>query len=90
MKTWFITGSSAGLGRILTEELLKRGDRVAATLRKISVLNDLKVKYGDRLWLATLDVTDTIAINEVVSRAFAELGQIDVVVNNAGYALFVL
>lgn len=88
MKTWFITGTSAGLGRILTEKLLKRGDRVAATLRKINALDNLKAQYGDRLWLSALDVTDTVAISKVVGRAFTELGQIDVVVNNAGYALF--
>lgn len=88
MKTWFITGTSAGLGHILTEKLLKRGDRVAATLRKISALDNLKAQYGDRLWISTLDVTDIDAISKVVGRAFTELGQIDVVVNNAGYALF--
>ncbi|WP_408525529.1 hypothetical protein [Paraburkholderia fungorum] len=31
-KSWFITGTSTGLGRVLTERLLARGDRVAATL----------------------------------------------------------
>ena len=42
MKTWFITGTSSGLGRILTEKLLKKGDRVAATVRKEDALEDLK------------------------------------------------
>lgn len=87
-KTWFITGTSSGLGRILTEQLLARGDRVAATLRKPEALNDIKARYGDRLWITALDVTDTNAVREVVDRAFGELGRIDVVVNNAGYALF--
>lgn len=32
--TWFITGTSSGFGRMLTEHLLGRGDRVAATLRR--------------------------------------------------------
>lgn len=87
-QTWVITGTSSGLGRILTEQLLARGDRVAATLRKPDALADLKARYGDRLWVATLDVTDTGAVREVVDRAFAELGRVDVVVSNAGYALF--
>jgi hypothetical protein len=34
-KTWFITGTSSGFGRTLTEKLLARGDRVAATLRLV-------------------------------------------------------
>ena len=86
--TWFITGTSSGLGRSMTTKLLARGDRVAATLRKPQALDDLKNQYGDRLWVAALDVTDTAAIRTVVDRAFAELGRIDVLVSNAGYAIF--
>ena len=87
-KTWFITGTSSGFGRVLTEKLLARGDRVAATLRRMDALDDLKAQHGDALWVASLDVTDTAAVRRVVDRAFAELGRIDVVVNNAAYALF--
>lgn len=86
--TWFITGVSSGIGRNMTEQLLKRGDRVAGTTRKMEVLNDLKAQYGDQLWLASLDVTDTPAIHRVVSEAFAALDRISVVVSNAGYGLF--
>jgi NAD(P)-dependent dehydrogenase (short-subunit alcohol dehydrogenase family) len=85
--TWFITGTSSGFGRALTEKLLARGDRVAATLRKTGSLDDLKARHGDRLWIATLDVTDSAAVRGVVDRAFADLGRIDVVLNNAGYGL---
>ncbi len=88
MKTWFITGTSSGLGRRLTEKLLKKGDRVAATVRKAEALDDLKLEYKDLLWVATLDVTDTAAVKTVVDKAFADLGHIDIIVNNAGYALF--
>lgn len=86
--TWLITGTSSGFGRILTEKLLARGERVAATLRKMDALDDLRERYGDRLWTARLDLTDTGAIRETVDRAFAELGRIDVVCSNAGYGLF--
>lgn len=86
--TWFITGTSSGLGREMTEQLLARGDRVAATLRTLSVLDDLKAQYGDQLWIAALDISDPDAVRRVVNAAFAELGRVDVVVNNAGYALF--
>ncbi len=87
-KTWFITGTSTGLGRAMTETLLARGDRVAATLRKTDALDDLKARYGDSLWVASLDVTDTSTVRQVVDRAFQHLGRIDAVVNNAGYAVF--
>ncbi|UOG77310.1 SDR family oxidoreductase (plasmid) [Hymenobacter tibetensis] len=88
MKTWFITGTSAGFGRLLTEKLLARGERVAATLRKPDALHDLQAQYGEQLWVAALDVTDTAAVRQVIGQAFADLGRIDVVVNNAAYALF--
>ncbi|WP_158796930.1 SDR family oxidoreductase [Pedobacter sp. L105] len=88
MKTWFITGTSTGLGRTLTEKLLQQGHRVVGTVRKTDALDDLKAQYADQLWVATLDVTDTAAIKKVVDQAFADLGEIDFIVNNAGYALF--
>lgn len=87
VRTWFITGISSGLGRLMAEQLLARGDRVAGTIRKDGAADALKAGHGDRLWLAKLDVTDTAAIRDVVGRAFAELGRIDVVVNNAGYGI---
>jgi NAD(P)-dependent dehydrogenase (short-subunit alcohol dehydrogenase family) len=87
-KTWFITGTSSGLGRQLTEKLLERGDRVAATLRKAGALNDLKASHGDRLWTTSMDLTDTASIRRSIDDAFAAFGHIDVIVNNAGYGLF--
>ena len=87
-RTWFITGTSSGFGRVLTEKLLARGDRVAATVRKTATLEHLKAQYGDRLWVAALDVTDTQAVRRVVDQAFANLGRVNVIVNNAGYGLF--
>ncbi|WP_237048442.1 SDR family oxidoreductase [Lentzea guizhouensis] len=67
---------------------MERGDTVAATARRLDTLDDLAARHGDRLWRARLDVTDTGSLREVVDRAFAELGRIDVVVSNAGYGLF--
>jgi len=87
-RNWLITGTSSGLGRILTEKLLARGDRVAATVRNAQALAELKARFGAQLWVGTLDVADTSAVYEVVANAFAALGRIDVVVSNAGYGLF--
>jgi NAD(P)-dependent dehydrogenase (short-subunit alcohol dehydrogenase family) len=86
-KTWLITGTSSGFGRALAEELLARGDRVAGTVRRPETMDDLKERHGDRLWVASLDVTDPARIRDVVVSAFAEFGRIDVIVNNAGYGL---
>ena len=88
MKTWFISGASSGLGRLLTEKLLARGDRVVGTLRREGALDELLAEHGNRLCVLKLDVTDADAVRTAVTRAFAEMGRIDVVVSNAGYGLF--
>ena len=87
-KTWLITVANSGFGRILTEKLLLRGDRVAATVRRPESLSDLSALYGDRLWIGALDLAEGPKVGEVIDRAFAELGRIDVIVSNAGYGVF--
>ncbi|WP_193045596.1 SDR family oxidoreductase [Mycolicibacterium baixiangningiae] len=87
-KTWLITGASRGMGRELAEQLLARGDRVAATLRRPEQLDDLAQRHGDRLWRRALDVTDSAAVRAVVDEAFGAHDRIDVIVSNAGYGVF--
>ena len=87
MRTWFITGTSSGIGRQLTEHLLERGSRVAATLRDPARLDELAARYP-ALWTAQLDVVDGEAVRRTMREAFASLGHIDVIVSNAGYGLF--
>jgi NAD(P)-dependent dehydrogenase (short-subunit alcohol dehydrogenase family) len=87
-RTWFITGVSSGFGRHLAEQLLKRGDRVAGTVRDAGKVADLIERYSETYRAEVLDVTDTAAIREVLGRSFADLGRIDVIVSNAGYGLF--
>ena len=88
MKTWFITGTSRGFGREWAIAALERGDRVAATARDVSSLDDLSQKYGDALLALPLDVTDREAVFATVARAHEHFGRLDVVVNNAGYGQF--
>jgi NAD(P)-dependent dehydrogenase (short-subunit alcohol dehydrogenase family) len=87
-KTWFITGASRGFGREWTIAALDRGDRVAATARDTSTLDDLAERYGDRLLPLELDVTDRAAGTAAVQKAHDRFGRLDVVVNNAGYGQF--
>ena len=87
-KTWFITGTSRGFGREWTVAALERGDRVAATARDPSALDDLVREHGDAVLPLALDVTDRVAVFETVRRAHEHFGRLDVVVNNAGYGQF--
>ncbi len=88
MKTWFITGTSRGFGREWTQAALERGDRVAATARNPDSLSDLVERFGDRILPLRLDVTDRAADFAAVKTAYEQFGQLDVIVNNAGYGLF--
>jgi NAD(P)-dependent dehydrogenase (short-subunit alcohol dehydrogenase family) len=85
--TWLITGTSSGFGRALTELALERGDNLVATVRKPSVLADLKERYGNRLRVSILDVTNPKEIVSVVDEAFEAFGRIDFAVSNAGYIM---
>jgi NAD(P)-dependent dehydrogenase (short-subunit alcohol dehydrogenase family) len=87
-RTWLVTGINSGFGRHMTEQLLAAGNRVAGTVRRAGSVDDLVRQYGDQLWVGHLDVADTEQVRAVVGRAFADLGRIDVVVNNAGFGLF--
>jgi NAD(P)-dependent dehydrogenase (short-subunit alcohol dehydrogenase family) len=82
---WFITGCSSGLGRALAEEVLERGYRAVVTARKADAVGDLVERYDDRAIAVALDVTRSEQINNAVHAAYDEFGQIDVLVNNAGY-----
>jgi NAD(P)-dependent dehydrogenase (short-subunit alcohol dehydrogenase family) len=87
-KVWFITGSSRGFGREWAIAALERGDRVAATARDVSSLQDLVDKYGDAIFPLALDVNDRAADFAAVQSAHDRFGRLDVIVNNAGYGQF--
>jgi NAD(P)-dependent dehydrogenase (short-subunit alcohol dehydrogenase family) len=87
-KTIFITGASRGFGKLWAEALLQRGDKVVATARDLSTLDDLVAKYGDNILPLQLDVNDRAAGVAAVNKAKAHFGSIDVLINNAGYGLF--
>jgi NAD(P)-dependent dehydrogenase (short-subunit alcohol dehydrogenase family) len=82
---WFITGCSSGLGRELTEAVLRAGDRCAATSRNASALSDLVERYPGRLVALALDVADPSQHEQAVAAAESAFGRIDVLVNNAGF-----
>ncbi|ORA22527.1 SDR family NAD(P)-dependent oxidoreductase [Mycobacterium aquaticum] len=85
-KTWFVTGSSRGLGRALVRAALEAGDRVAATARRPEQLADLADEFGEQIYPLALDVTDPAAAAAALAASRERFGRLDVIVNNAGYA----
>ena len=86
-KVWFITGASRGFGSVWADAALKRGDKVAATARKLESIAALKEKYGDNVLTLELDVTKPDQVKIAVEQAYAHFGRLDIVLNNAGYSL---
>ena len=87
MKTILISGASKGFGRIWAEAFLAKGYQVAATARNIDTLANLKSQYGDALLPVTLDVNNRADSFAVVEKVQQHFGKIDILINNAGYAL---
>ena len=86
-KRWLVTGVSTGLGRAIAEHALGRGDIVVGTLRKADQIADFEALAPGRAFALQLDVTDDAAVESVVAETIAKAGGLDVLVNNAGYAL---
>ena len=87
-KIWFITGASKGFGREWAGAALDRGDKVAATARKLETLDSLVEVYGESVLPIQLDVNDRDADFAAVKNAADHFGGLDIVVNNAGYGHF--
>lgn len=85
MTTWLITGCSSGLGRAFAEAALERGYNVVATARDATKLENLAARYPNTALALSLDVTDRPQIEAAHARAVEVFGEIDVLVNNAGY-----
>ena len=81
-KTAFVTGASSGIGKAAALALTRVGYRVIGTSRK-AVPDEVR----DGIRMIACDVTDDASVADAVALAHAELGRIDLLVNNAGYAL---
>ncbi len=84
-RVWLITGCSTGIGREIARAALEHGDRVAVTARRPEVVADLVDAHPETARAFALDVTDAAALRDAVADVEAAFGQIDVLVNNAGY-----
>ena len=83
MKTVFITGASAGIGYECAKIFMENGWNVAATMRNPeNAPGDLK---QENVLITKMDVTDVNSIKNAVRETICRFGQIDVLINNAGY-----
>ena len=86
-KVWFVTGCATGFGRALAEAALARGDKVAVTDRSFDAVAPLAAQYPNGALALGLDVTRPDQVRAALHAAFERFGRIDVLVNNAGFAV---
>jgi NADP-dependent 3-hydroxy acid dehydrogenase YdfG len=90
MANILITGTSSGFGQLTTHTLLNKGHTVIATLRDVAGKNKdtaAELRKLDRVKVIELDVTSDKSVDAGVTAAIKEVGHLDVVINNAGYAV---
>jgi NAD(P)-dependent dehydrogenase (short-subunit alcohol dehydrogenase family) len=84
-KLLLITGVSSGFGRALAQQALADGHRVVGTVRNPQAAEAFAALCPGRAHARLLDVTQFDAIDDVVADIEANVGAVDVLVNNAGY-----
>ena len=86
-QVWFVTGASKGFGLCTVKALLREGFQVAATTRSVSSLLEAVGGENPALLPMEVDLTNDAAIKAAVDKTVEKFGQIDVVLNNAGFGI---
>ncbi len=84
-KTVLVTGASGGIGDAICRQLIGKGHRVIAAGRNMARLDRLSADLGAGLHPISLDVTDPVSVNQMVSSLPNGFDSIDVLINNAGH-----
>lgn len=87
-RTVVITGASSGIGRLLALRLAAAGAQVVLTARRRDQLEAVAEEIrrgGGKAAVRACDVADHVAVAEAASWIRAEIGAVDMLINNAGY-----
>ncbi|WP_426582145.1 oxidoreductase [Mucilaginibacter sp. R-33] len=86
-KIWLVTGAGKGFGLEIVKTVLAAGDKVIATVRNDAAGLQAALGNPADLLVVNLDVTNETEVQQGVSEGLAKFGQIDVLVNNAGFGI---
>jgi acetoin reductase-like protein len=87
-KTALITGGANGIGRGIAERLYRDGANVVIADIAMDAARALEKSLGPRAAAVETDVRDEAAVDAAVDAAVSRFGQLDMMVNNAGYIMF--
>lgn len=85
MSIILVTGASSGIGKATARKLLQQGHTVYVAARRVEAMQDLKSQGAIPL---RMDITQEADVAAVVERVRKEHGALDVLINNAGYAIY--
>ena len=86
-KVWFVTGASKGFGLSLVKQLLDMGQLVAATSRNKNELIEAVNTCADNFLPLQVDLVNESSVSLALQHVHEVFGQVDVVINNAGYGI---
>ena len=84
-KVILITGASSGMGKETALQLIKEGHMVYGAARRLDKMQELVEAGGHAV---AMDITKGDQIQDAVSKILSEQGKVDVLINNAGYAIY--
>ncbi len=87
-KKVLITGASSGIGATIALMLAKKGYNVWGTTRNISKVQSLPEELQENINFLQMDVTDDESVKYGVEEFFKQAGEIDILINNAGYGVY--
>lgn len=86
-KTIVVTGASSGIGLAMAKEFSKCGANVVLAARSIDKLNEIVNEIGDNAIAVECDVSDQRQCQNLVNKAVAKFGGVDILINNAGLSM---
>jgi NAD(P)-dependent dehydrogenase (short-subunit alcohol dehydrogenase family) len=87
IKVWFITGASSGFGKAFAEYAISQGYHVVVAARRTDKINEIKALAPLQVEAVKMDVNNNDEVNAAVHQAIARFGNVDVLINNAGYGI---
>ena len=84
MKTAIVFGATSGIGKEISELLLKDGYRVAITGRRLEKLEALKNQYSNQVYIAQNDIQKVDEVEKVFNDVLEEFSTIDLIIQSSG------